>query len=53
MPIISPDDLLSDWNKLASPVLLVAVASRGAREKIRKKLQSFELVETEDFWCVA
>lgn len=53
VPIISPDDLLSDWNKLASPVLLVAVASRGAREKIRKKLQSFKLVETEDFWCVA
>ena len=53
VPIVSPDDLLSNWNKLAFPSLLVAVASRGAREKIRERLKFWKFFEAKDFWCVA
>lgn len=53
VPIISPDDLLSNWKELELPLLLIAVASRGAREIIREKLKHWKFAEAKDFWCVA
>ena len=34
-------------------VVLAAVSSRGARAKIRRRLNRLGLVETRDYWCVA
>ncbi|MFT7693672.1 MAG: glycosyltransferase involved in cell wall biosynthesis [Candidatus Latescibacterota bacterium] len=52
-PVVGPDDLLSWWRRFERPVLLSAVASRGARALIRKQLREWDMVEGEDFWCVA
>ena len=52
-PVHSADDLPELWRQHARPLLLAAVASRGARALIRARLQGWGLVETEDFWCVA
>jgi glycosyltransferase involved in cell wall biosynthesis len=35
------------------PVILAAVSSRGARAKIRERLEKEGWQETRDFWCVA
>ena len=50
-PILAPDALPG----LLGPevVVLAAVASRGARELIRARLEALGLVEGEVFWCVA
>jgi len=52
-PVVGPDDLLAWWRSFERPVLLSAVASRGARTLIREQLRGWGLVEGEDFWCVA
>ena len=53
IPIIGVADLPALWRQLERPVLLIAVASRGARALIRAELARLQLVETRDFWCVA
>jgi len=51
VPVVAAQDLPS----LLSPstVVLAAVASRGARELIRSRLEAMGLEEGSDFWCVA
>ena len=53
VPIIGPADLRSRWTRWNSPILLAAVASRGARQLIREELRRQGLTEGEDFLCVA
>ena len=53
IPIIGAADLPALWHQLERPLLLIAVASRGARALIRTELARLQLVETRDFWCVA
>jgi glycosyltransferase involved in cell wall biosynthesis len=50
-PIVSPEDLPG----LLQPgtATLAAVASRGARDLIRQRLDALDLVEGDDYWCVA
>jgi cellulose synthase/poly-beta-1,6-N-acetylglucosamine synthase-like glycosyltransferase len=50
-PVVAPEALPG----LLGPgmVVLAAVASRGARELIRSRLEAFGLVEGQGFWCVA
>ncbi len=50
-PIIGAGDL----SPLLGPgtVVLAAVASRGARELIRKQLDGMGLLEGVGYWCVA
>jgi hypothetical protein len=52
-PIIAPEGLHPTWRRLQHPVLLVAVASRGARDLIRERLRQLGLLEAEDWWAVA
>ena len=52
-PVISPDDLPVWWRRYTWPILLVAVASRGARVLIREYLGGLHMVEGEDYLCVA
>ncbi len=52
-PVISPDDLPVWWRRYTRPILLVAVASRGARALIREHLGGLHMVEGEDYLCVA
>ncbi|HIG56662.1 MAG TPA: glycosyltransferase [Candidatus Latescibacteria bacterium] len=52
-PVISPDDLPVWWRRYTRPILLVAVASRGARVLIREHLSGLHMVEGEDYLCVA
>lgn len=51
-PVVSPDSLRTARASRTSRVL-VAVAARGAREKIRAELVELGYVETVDFLCVA
>ena len=53
IPIIGADELMSYWGKYERPLLLAAVASRGARELIRQELARMGMVEGEDFLCAA
>jgi glycosyltransferase involved in cell wall biosynthesis len=53
VPIIGVSELPALWRQLECPVLLAAVASRGARALIRAELARLQLVEARDFWCVA
>ena len=53
VPIIGPDDVAESWQSLRRPLLLAAVAARGARARIRDHLTRLGLVETIDFLCVA
>ena len=53
VPIIGPDDVLRCWRSLRRPMLLAAVASRGARALIREQLRIFGLTEGVDYLCVA
>jgi len=50
-PVVGPEELPSLLRR--QPVVLVAVASRGARALIRHRLVGLGLVEGHDFWCVA
>lgn len=52
-PIIAVDDLMNWWGKYSNPVILSAVASRGARPLIRKQLVDFGFIEGQDWWCAA
>jgi glycosyltransferase involved in cell wall biosynthesis len=62
-PVISADRLAglleglrdgpSDRAASGPPLVLAAVASRGARAEIRARLEDLGLVETRHFWCVA
>ena len=50
-PVLPPEELPA----LLEPgvVTLSAVASRGARQLIRRRLDALGLTETVDYWCVA
>lgn len=52
-PIYAADELPNVWNMHRHPVLLMAVASRGARAPIRERLCAHGLVEARDYWCIA
>lgn len=52
-PVIGPDDLSAWWTRHERPMLLAAVASRGARALIREALAELGLVEGSDFLCMA
>ncbi len=52
-PVVGPDEVMAWWHRFANPVLLAAVASRGARELIRAQLGAWNLEEGVDYWCVA
>ena len=52
-PIIGAGDLRPKWDAAARPFMVVAVASRGARQLIRQALADRGLVEVEDFLCAA
>lgn len=51
--VLPPDQLLPAWFQCQRPVLLAAVASRGARSTIREALDNFGLHEASDWWAVA
>ncbi len=51
--VIGPEDLLAWWTRHERPILLAAVASRGARALIREALDGWGLIEGNDFLCVA
>jgi len=51
IPVIAPDDLSTHIGP--DTVVLVAVASRGARQLIRARLEELGLEEGRGFWCVA
>ena len=53
LPILSPAQLPGLWQRLDQPVLLAAVAARGARALIRVHLSDLSLVEGQDWWSVA
>jgi len=50
-PVVAPEALPGLLGEGA--VVLAAVASRGARELIRARLEAIGLVEGDGFWCVA
>jgi glycosyltransferase involved in cell wall biosynthesis len=52
-PILAPEALKDELAKYASPVVLAAVRSRGARALIRERLASMGLREAIDWWAVA
>lgn len=52
-PIIAPEALPTIWQDHQKPLILSAVPARGARQLIRQRLRSFNMVETQDFVCVA
>lgn len=51
--ISSAGDLGALWPKFKHPLLLIAVASRGARGLIRERLAKLALIEGTDYLCVA
>jgi glycosyltransferase involved in cell wall biosynthesis len=53
LPILSPDELPSQWGRYGNPVVLAAVGARGARQRIRVRLNQFGLTEGKDWWGVA
>jgi glycosyltransferase involved in cell wall biosynthesis len=53
LPILPPEELLGWWRRSDRPIVLAAVASRGARSLIRKRLNEMGLVEGSDWWAVA
>ncbi|MDE2733808.1 MAG: glycosyltransferase [Gemmatimonadota bacterium] len=52
-PVVGPDDLSTWWTSHERPILLAAVASRGARALIREALGELGMIEGNDFLCVA
>ena len=53
LPIRSPADLLAWMAQYRSPVVLAAVALRGGRQIVRRRLQSMGLQEGLEWWSVA
>jgi len=53
LPILPPEELPALWKSYHDPVLLVAVAARGARALIRARLDALGLCEGQDWWGVA
>jgi glycosyltransferase involved in cell wall biosynthesis len=53
IPIVSLKSLPELWDQRNDPVLLAAVAARGARELIRNYLRSVGLIEGQHWWAVA
>ena len=53
VPILSAGELMGCWSSHRRPILLAAVASRGARALIRDQLADMGLKEVEDYLCVA
>ena len=51
--IIAPHQLMSHWQQFERPLLLAAVASRGARDLIRTELAKLGLAEGHHFICAA
>ena len=52
-PVIGPETVVEWWRRFSRPVLLTAVASRGARALIRAQLEEWGLEEGVDYWCAA
>ncbi len=53
VPVYAVEELPSQWARYRDPFLLAAVASRGARELIRRELDRLDIREGERFLCVA
>ena len=53
VPILAARELMPLWRSHQRPILLAAVASRGARALIRDQLAAMGLKEERDFLCVA
>ena len=53
VPILSAAELMACWTSHRRPILLAAVASRGARALIRDRLAAMGLQEERDYLCVA
>jgi glycosyltransferase involved in cell wall biosynthesis len=53
LPILSPDELKTWWQRYDKPAVLAAVGARGARELIRTRLNALNLCEGRDWWGVA
>jgi FlaA1/EpsC-like NDP-sugar epimerase len=51
--IIGVEDVLSHWAEFERPILLAAVASRGARQLIRQQLSDWGWQEGVEYLCVA
>jgi glycosyltransferase involved in cell wall biosynthesis len=52
-PIVSVDDFQTLWKQYENPILLSAVAARGARKLIRAQLKDIGLIEGQDWFGVA
>ena len=52
-PIIAPEDLPGWWGRYRNPVVLSAVAARGARPLIEECLVTFGFGEGQDWWFAA
>jgi hypothetical protein len=52
-PIVAPEALAEHWERWQRPIVVVAVASRGARQLIRQHLSGKNLTEGEDFLFAA
>ena len=53
VPIVGTEQLMSCWQSYNRPLLLAAVASRGARALLREHLAHIGLEEGDDYLCVA
>jgi len=53
LPILPPEALPEVLRSYQKPVVLASVGTRGARQLIRQRLQSFDLIEGQDWWGVA
>lgn len=53
VPILAPESLAGIWQGSPRPMVLAAVASRGARELVRVALNRLRLREGADYLCVA
>ncbi len=51
-PILPPGELPALWQRCGHPVVLAAVAARGARQLIRQRLNALGLREGQDWWSV-
>ena len=51
--IVSAEEFAERWRRCRNPMLLAAVASRGARDEIRRELQCMALAEGRDYLHVA
>jgi glycosyltransferase involved in cell wall biosynthesis len=53
LPILPPEGLMDLWQRYRHPVVLAAVAARGARQLICQRLETFGLREGQDWWSAA